>query len=265
MLSRLSALAVLALSSFPSGVAAEDASDLAQQLSNPVASLISVPFQYNYDENMGPAGTGRRSIVNVQPVVPISIGENWNLISRTIIPLIDQKDVVPGTSASGVGDVVQSFFFSPKAPTAGGLIWGAGPAFVLPTATNAQLGADQFAAGVTGVVLKQTGPWTIGALGNHVWDMGGGSGATDISASYIQPFLTYTTPNAWTFSLNSETTYDWVADEASVPINLFASKLVTIGNQNVSIGGGVRYWADSVPNGPTGWGARLFVTFLYPK
>ncbi len=241
---------------------ADRASDLAQELTNPVASLISVPFQFNYDTGYGPNGDGRRTFLNLQPVVPISLGEDWNLISRTILPVIDQSDVIPGSSQTGIGDVLQSLFFSPKAPTAGGVIWGVGPAFLLPTGGQ-NLGADQWAAGVTGVALKQSGGWTYGVLANHLWDVGGGS--TDISSSFVQPFLTYTTPTAWTFALNSETTYDWIANDTALPVNLTATKLVTIGQQPISIGGGVRYWVDSTTNGPDGWGARLMVTLLFPK
>ena len=238
--------------------------DLAQTLSNPVASLISVPFQFNYDEGYGPNGDGERLTINVQPVVPLPLSDNWNLISRTIVTLTVQDDVIPGTSQNGVGDVLQSVFLSPKAPTAGGLIWGAGPVFLLPTG-GSNLGADQFAAGVTGVALKQSGPWTYGALANHLWDVGGGSGGTDINSTFLQPFLAYTTADAWTFTLNSESTYDWTADDAAVPINAVVSKVITIGRTPVSIGGGVRYWVDSTATGPDDWGARVLITFMYPK
>lgn len=245
-------------------IAAEDSSDLAKELSNPVSSLVSMPFQYNYDSGLGPDGEGHRSIVNFQPVVPIELNSEWNLVSRTIVPFIDQSDVSPGTSQSGLGDIVQSIFLSPSQPTTGGLIWGAGPVFLLPTAKDG-LGADQFAAGITGVVLKQTGPWTFGALSNHLWDVGGGSDATDISATFVQPFMSYTTPDALTISFNAEATYDWVANEATVPLNLIATKVTKLGANTVSIGGGVPYWADAPSNGPEGWGARAIVTFLFPK
>jgi hypothetical protein len=121
--------------------------------------------------------------MNIQPVVPISISPNWNMISRTILPLVDQSDFTPGESASGVGNILQSFFFSPKAPTSGGLVWGVGPVFQLPTSTRDAIADDQFAAGITGVALKQSGPWTFGALANHLWDAGGGS--TEIDSTFL--------------------------------------------------------------------------------
>lgn len=243
---------------------AQDVTDLAKELSNPVASLISVPYQLNYDTGLGPDGEGSRTVVNIQPVIPFSLGENWNLISRTIIPITRISDVVPGETRSGVGDVLQSLFLSPKTPSAGGLIWGVGPVFLLPTAKDG-LGADQFAMGVTGVVLKQSGPWTFGALGNHLWDVGGGDDATPINASFVQPFVSYTTPEALTVSFNAEASYDWDANEGSLPLNLVVSKVVKLGPNLVSVGGGLRYWVDGPENGPDGWGARAVMTFLFPK
>ena len=167
-ISKWNAIFAIALLLAPVPLRAQDtvagAQKLAKQLSNPVASLISVPYQFNYDEGLGASGSGQRTTMNLQPVVPISISANWNLISRTIIPFVDQRDIVPGTRQSGLGDVVQSFFFSPKEPSKGGLIWGAGPAFLLPTGETG-LSADKFAAGITGVVLKQK--WTM-----DIWGFG---------------------------------------------------------------------------------------------
>lgn len=244
----------------------QDNQDLAKKLSNPVANLISVPFQLNYDEDVG-AGSGDRFLLNVQPVIPFGISDHWNLISRTIVPIISQNDVVPGQGSQfGTGDVVQSLFFSPKAPTASGLIWGAGPVFLFPTASERTLGSDKWGAGPTGVVLRQSGSWTTGLLANHIWDYAGESHRADINSTFIQPFMAYTTPDAWTYGLNTESTYDWEASQWSVPINAFVTKLTSLGAQPISVGGGVRYWAESSDeSGPDGWGARLIVTLLYPQ
>lgn len=130
----------------------DKAAELAKKLANPVAALISVPLQYNYDENFGPDDEGSKSVLNIQPVIPFSIGENWNLITRTIIPLIDQQDIPAGTDESGLGDVVQSFFFSPKAPV-GGWILAAGPVGLYPTASDEILGGEKWGAGPTVLAL----------------------------------------------------------------------------------------------------------------
>jgi hypothetical protein len=250
----------------PSALAQESAADFAKKLANPVAALISVPFQLNYDEKIGPAEDGKRWLLNVQPVVPVTLNDDWNLISRTILPIVSQKDIVPGAGTqSGLGDVVQSVFVSPKAPTAGGWIWGAGPVLLLPTGTDDLLSAKKWGAGPTAVLLKQDHGWTYGALANHIWSVAGDSARADISTTFLQPFLSYTTPTAWTFGVNTESTYDWESKEWAVPINLSASKITKIGDQLLSLGGGLRYWADGPAASPHGWGLRLVVTLLFPK
>ena len=282
------ALAVAVLfsaSTLATGSRAQDA-DLAKQLSNPIASLISVPIQANYDRGIGPSDDGYRTIFNVQPVIPFSLSDDWNLISRTILPIVYQEDIVgpvtipqqvvggqpipaqtigPSGSQFGLGDTVQSLFLSPARPGPSGIIFGGGPVFLLPTATDSLLGGEKWGAGPTAVALKQSGPWTYGALANHIWSFAGDGDRADVSSTYIQPFLSYTTPDAWTFSLNSEATYDWVSEDWSIPINLQVSKLVTIAEQPISLSAGVRYWAESAPGGPEGFGTRLGLTFLFPK
>ena len=245
---------------------AQDESDLASKLANPVASLISVPFQANYDEDIGPNEDGSVWRINIQPVIPISLNERWNLISRTILPVIDQRDVpINGMGESGIGDIVQSLFFSPKAPTSGGLIWGLGPVFLLPTATDDALGTEKWGIGPTAVALKQAGPWTYGALANHTESFAGDGDRTHVSNTFLQPFLTYITKTKTTIGLNTESSYDWNKEHWSVPINFTVNQLLKIGPQIIQVGGGVRYWADSPAAGAENWGVRFQLTFLFPK
>jgi hypothetical protein len=239
--------------------------EIALAAQNPVAAMISVPLQYNYDQDFGRLEEGHKNFINVQPVIPISLGDNWNLISRTIVPVIWQSDVVPGTGGqSGMGDITQSFFFSPKKPTSGGWIWGAGPVIYLPTATSDLLGADKWGLGPTAVFLKQEHGWTYGILANHIWSIGG-SGKADISNTYLQPFLTYTTKTHTSFTINSESTYNWETEQWAVPFNFMVSQLIKVGQQRLQLQAGARYWADSPDVGPHGWGGRLTLTFLFPN
>jgi hypothetical protein len=240
-----------------------DAADLATKLNNPIASLISVPFQNNFDYKMGPDEGGFRYTLNLQPVIPVRLTNNWNLISRTITPFIHQHDAIGTTSTTGLGDITQSLFLSPAKTEL--FIWGAGPAFLIPTATDEQLGTDKFGIGPTLVILKQTSGWTYGALLNHIWSVAGDDDAADVSSTFMQPFLAYTTRTAWTFALNTESSYDWNAEQWSIPIHAVASKLVTLGQQRVSIGGGLRCWTSTTPSGPEGCGFRFFVTPVFPK
>lgn len=239
---------------------------LAKQLANPIASLISVPFQLNYDRGIGPLDDGDRYTLNVQPVIPFKLNDNWNLISRTILPVVHQSDIGPGAgSQTGIGDIVQTLFFSPVAPTDSGWIWGAGPAFVLPTGSDDLLTTDKWAAGPSVVALKQQGPWTYGGLANHLWSFAGESARDDISATFLQPFVSYTTPSAVSYTLQTESTYNWKTEQWTVPLAFVAGKVARIGSQTVQFGGGIRYYADSPESGPEGLGVRFFFVLLFPK
>lgn len=259
-------LSPFVLASVYSDVHAESEAELAKKLANPIASLISLPIQANYDENIGANEEGSVWRINIQPVIPFALNKEWNLISRTILPLIDQQDIPSnGLGESGIGDIVQSLFFSPKAPTASGLIWGVGPVLLLPTASEDVLGTEKWGVGPTGVVLKQKGSWTYGALANHIESIAGEDNRADVSATFIQPFVAYITKTKTTIGLNTESTYDWENEQWSVPINFTVNQLLKVSGQILQIGGGIRYWVDDPDNGPDDWGYRLQLTFLFPK
>lgn len=250
----------------PAGAQADDAAELAKKLANPIASLISVPLQYNYDEYGGLNDGASVSRLNIQPVIPFSLSDDWNLITRTIVPLVDQQDFpLAAMNESGLGDIVASQFFSPKAPTARGWLWGAGPVWLLPTASDEVLGGEQWGVGPTVVALKQIGPWTAGFLGNHIWSVAGDNDRADINATFLQPFVSYITKTKTTFGVNTESTYDWQNEAWSVPVNASVAQLLKIGPQIIQITLGGRYWAESPDNGPEDWGLRAQLTFLFPK
>jgi hypothetical protein len=242
----------------------DESAELAKKLSNPIAALISVPFKLDYDTGIGAANADREVFV-VQPVIPVDLNENWNVISRTIIPVIHSGSPVEGgSSLTGTGDILQSFFFSPKAATSSGWIWGAGPVLSVPSASKDPLGTEKWSIGPTAVVLKQDSGWTYGTLFNHLWSIGGSSDRADVSATFLQPFLSYTTTGQTTWGVNTESSYDWKAKQWTVPINLTVSQLVRFGKQPVSFLFGLRGYAETPAGGPD-WGLRFQVTLLFPK
>lgn len=254
------------LAAAPTVALAQNADALARQLSNPIASLTSVPMQLNWDTDLGSDGEGERVTLNVQPVIPVSIGEEWNMISRTIVPITSQWDVFPGPDNQfGLGDTVQSLFFSPKALTAGGWTWGVGPVFLLPTATDDLLGTEKWGAGPTGVALKQTSTgWTYGVLFNHLWSFAGESDRQDVNATFLQPFLSKSLGQGRTLSFSLESTRDWENDQWTVPFNMGFSQVTRIGKQLVSYQAGVRYFLEA-PDNAAQWGLRFTFTLLYPR
>lgn len=245
---------------------AQDADQLAKQLSNPIASLTSVPMQFNWDDGVGADDEGDRFYLNVQPVIPVSIGEDWNMISRTIVPVINQNDIFPGAGSQfGIGDVTQSLFFSPKALTASGWTWGVGPAFLLPTATDDLLGTGKWSAGPSAVALRQTATgWTYGALVTQLWSFAGEGDRADVNTTSFQPFLSKSLGQGRTVSVNLESSYDWEGETWTVPLNIQYSKVGRIGKQMVSYMGGVRYYVEA-PDAAAEWGLRFQFTLLYPK
>jgi hypothetical protein len=240
------------------------AEELAKKLSNPIASLISVPFQSNVDFNTGQDNDNFKYTLNIQPVIPLSLSADWNLISRIIQPVIYQKELFPGQGNTfGLGDMNPQFFFSPKEPFHG-WIWGAGPVFLLPTATDTALGSRKWAAGPTAVVLRQDGPWTYGLLANHLWSFAGDDDRPEVNQTFLQPFLAHNTKTGFGVTLQTESTYSWEAHQWTVPIGLFASQVLKLGGQSLSVQFGPRVYVDGPSGGPQ-WGLRFNLVLLFPK
>lgn len=244
--------------------AVSDDADLAKKPANPLSALIRLPIKLDWDTDIGDAEADR-FIYSVQPVIPFELNDTWNVISRTIVRVyVDMESPVKGgRDHSGMGDILQSFFISPNAPTSSGWIWGAGPAFLLPTGGDG-LGTDKFSIGPTIVVLKQTDGWTYGALTRQLWSVSGDDDAEDVSSFFLHPSVSYTTKQQTTYTVNTESSYNWETGDWTTPINLMVSQLVSVGKQPVQFQLGYRNYVDS-PNGVLDWGLRFAVILLFPK
>ena len=245
------------------------ASELAKAAQNPIAAMISLPFQNNTNFNVGPEEK-TQNILNIQPVIPVDLNPEWNLVTRTIVPVVSQPEFLPGQGrTNGIGDIQFSAFFSPKAPTAAGWIWGAGVIAQLNTATDDVLGAGKWGLGPTAVALKMDGPWVYGGLINNVWSVAGDSGRADVNTMLIQPFVNYNFPDKpgryLTFA--PIITANWEAtsnDRWTVPLGLGIGQIMKWGEQPVNLQASAYYNVETPTNGAE-WQLRIQVQFLFPK
>jgi len=243
--------------------ATHEGADLAKKLANPVSDLVSVPFQFNWEQNVGPH-EDTRFILNVQPVMPFSLTEKLNLIARVIMPLVSQPALSEsGAPTFGVSDILTSFFFSPKESS---FTWGVGPVISFPSTSEPTLGTGKWSVGPTLVVLKQKGPWTVGALINQIWSVAGSDERQDVNQMFLQPFAAYNTKSLWTITLQSETTANWEAedDKWTVPVNLLFAKLSSFGPFPASYQFGFGVFAAHPDTGPT-WKIRGAIVILLPR
>ena len=243
------------------------AEELAKAVQNPVANLISVPFQNNTNFNVGPQN-GTQNILNIQPVIPVSLNADWNLITRTILPVISQPGFAPGQdSTTGLGDLQFSAFLSPN--TTAGLIWGAGVIVQAPTHSNDRLGNDRWGLGPTAVVLRMEkgSPWVYGALANNVWSTSSSSSDPAYNNFLLQPFLNYNFPGGLYLTSGPIITANWKADSGqrwTVPFGGGVGKIFHIGKLPLNAQASAYYNVVRPDNGPD-WQLRLQVQFLFPK
>ena len=261
----LTMLLGLVLACAPRLVWAEDDTELAKKTQNPVADLISVPFQNNVNFGVGPHDDVQY-ILNIQPVIPFKLTEDWNLISRTIVPLIYQPELAPGVGeVFGLGDIQESLFFSPAKP--GKVIWGVGPIFQFPSATDDSLGQGKWGAGPTAVALTIHGPWVLGALINNVWSFAGDSDRRDVNQMLLQPFVNYNLPDAWYVVTAPIITADWEADSDdrwTVPIGAGVGKIVRLGKLPVNAQASA-YYNVIRPDNAAEWQLRIQIQLLFPR
>src|SRR5215475_8496029 len=238
--------------------------DLAKQSQNPIADLVSVPFQSNTNFHTGPFKR-TQEILNIQPVVPLHINENWNLISRTIMPVMSQPDPIFNSNTNGIGDITQEFFVSPAHP--GPLIWGVGPVFTVPSATDPILGQGKVLFGPTVVLLTTPGHWVIGVLANNQWSVGGNPLLPRVNAFLMQPFINYNMAHGWYLTSAPIMTANWLAaagERWTVPLGGGFGRIFKLGDQPVSASIAA-YYNVGRPTGTATWQLRTFVSLLFPE
>ena len=251
-------------SAIPDELAEEDAEALAKKAQNPISTMISLPLQNNTDFDFGPE-EGTLNTLNVQPVWPFEISENWNLVTRTIFPLISQPGLAPGQGReNGLGDVNFTGFLSPK--DAGKWIWGVGPTVILPTSTDDRLGKGEWGAGVSVVVLTMPGKWVVGSLFSNVWDISASTG-NEINFFTWQYFVNYNLSNGWYLTTSPVITADWEADSGqrwTVPVGGGVGKIFRVGKQalNAQV---QAYYNVEKPDIKGDWSMRLQLQFMFPR
>ena len=246
---------------------AVDSVDIAKKLANPIANMISVPLQYEFNRGVGKNQGGSEQTLLFQPVAPINLGGGDIFIVRPIVAGVRETSIQNAAgqpySGYGIASVTLESFYAPN--TNSSWIWGIGPYAQSPSGNSGNFGSQQTGAGVTGVVLNRQGPWTYGLLGYQSWNMGGNPTFGTQNNLYGQPFVAYTNKDAWTYTANMEALYNYDSHRTSNPLYVGVSKLMVFDGVPFSFGAGPMYYVSNTPGGPSGWGARATATLVILK
>lgn len=237
----------------------ETAEDVAKQLTDPIADMVSIPVQWDWSQKTGMNGQGHAQTLTVQPVLPFNLPDSDQLIFRPIITAEFQSSV-NGFSGYGFRNIQLETFYSPDIDSS--WTWGVGPYLAAPAGTSGMFGSQQTGGGLNAVLLNQTDAWTYGALVYRSWSLGGNPVSGTQNVLYYNPFISYVTPDAWTYGISSESVFSYDVRRTQNPIIISVSKLVMTGSMPISYEIDARYNATSIPGSPQGWGARASLTFV---
>ncbi len=242
--------------------------DLAKKVSNPIASMISVPFQFNFQFNINNAEGGEngyKMVMNLQPILPLRLSGKYTLINRLIIPFMTQKDVTArNQKEEGLGDILYTGFISSSFAK---VIWGVGPVVSIPWATNYALGTRKLAIGPGIVILGQPGNWTIGGLVNQLWTAAGDRSRADVNAAYFQPFISHRFKGGFTAGISSENTYDWNGKRLVAGLASFnVAQIIKIAAKQIASiqFSPLVFYGNAGVKKPV-WGARTTLAFIFLK
>ncbi len=241
--------------------AAEEYPELSLRLENPLARILNLPITVGYDEGGGAGGDGTAFTTRFSPVIPIHLNDSWHIISRSNIGWTREDDISLAGRTSGWTDFTQTLFLSPDKPGYERIFWGAGPSFILPTATDDLLGQEKFSLGPSIALIRQDTHWTVGMLAGQLWSVAGNPDRKDVNSTFLEPLVSYTAPASTSIALAAMARYDWVAEAWTVPLDFSVSKLFLIGSRPVKFGIGVRHIVTPTDRPDSGVYFRISMPF----
>lgn len=244
----------------------QEEEQLLKQLANPLSAMASVATLLDFDYHIGPGEDGHRTTLSFQPTVPLSLGEQWSIVSRSVLPVVYQEEITPGAgSQAGIGDLTEAVYAAKMEPGPRGWVWGAGPIVQIPIGSEDLLTNKKWSLGPSIAFVKQQDDLTYGLIASQLWSIGGSGQRPDVNVGLYSPFLTYQSTGLWNLELQVPFTYDFNAHQWTVPVLLTIEKLVSFQKVPVTISFGVRYWAEGPQSSPHDLAFRFGLTLAFPN